>query len=292
MSESVVQAPDSRVRIPALERFTVPLRARVDDLRLALGALSGHKLRSGLTLLGIVIGVFTVVAMMALLNGLSKSINKQLGALGADSFQIQRWPAVQFGNFSPEVAARKKITVSQFKALRDALPQAKQVGAEMWEYAKTAYAGSYTNLGTQVAGGTPEFFTINNLPVASGRGYTEAEADDAARVAVLGATVVDSLFPGADPVGQKIKLGRMELTVIGTVERQGGLPMGDNPDNTVAIPITLFMELYGTSRSAVLGLTAFDHDGMKKLQDQAVGAFRRIRGLDTSKENDFEVVSN
>ncbi len=292
MSEAVVQAPPRKLRGPALGRFSLPLRARADDLRLALGALSGHKLRSGLTLLGIVIGVFTVVAMMALLNGLSKSINKQLGALGADSFQIQRWPAVQFGNFSPEVAARKKITLAQFKALRDAVPQAKQVGAEMWEYGKTSYAGGNTDLGTQVAGGTPEFFTINNLPIASGRGFSEAEADDAARVAVIGSTVVDSLFPGADPLGQKIKLGRMELTVIGTIERQGGLPLGDNPDNTVAVPITLFMELYGTSRSVVLGLTAVDHASMRKLQDQAVGAFRRIRGLDTSKENDFELVSN
>ncbi len=293
MSEvAAVQAPGSRLQAPGFGAVGRAITARLDDLRLALAAISGHKLRSGLTLLGIVIGVFTVVAMMALLNGLSKTINKQLGALGADSFQIQRWPAVQIGNFSPEVAARKKITLAHFKALRDALPQAKQVGAEMWEYAKTAYANGNTNLGTQVAGGTPEFFTINNLPVASGRGFTEAEADDAARVAVIGATVVDSLFPGMDPVGQKMKLGRMELTVIGTIERQGGLPLGDNPDATVAIPITLFMELYGTSRSAVLGVTAYDHESMKKLQDQAVGAFRRIRGLDASKENDFEVVSN
>jgi putative ABC transport system permease protein len=292
MSEAVLEPRARGLRVPAAAALRRGFNARLDDLRLALGALSGHKLRSGLTLLGIVIGVFTVVAMMALLNGLQKTINKQLGALGADAFQIQRWPAVQFGNFSPEVAARKKITLAQFKSLRDALPQAKQVGAEMWEYAKTTSAGPNTDPGTQVAGGTPEFFTINNLPVASGRAYTEAEAEDGARVAVIGATVVDALFPGQDPVGQKIRLGRMELSVIGTIERQGGLPLGDNPDNTVAIPITLFMELYGTSRSVVLGVMAFDHDGMKKLQDQAVGAFRRIRGLDTAKENDFDLVSN
>jgi len=266
--------------------------SRLDDFRLALAAISGHKLRSGLTLLGIVIGVFTVVSMMALLNGLQKTINKQLGELGADAFQIQRWPAVQFSDFSPEVAARKKITLSQFKALRDALPQAKMVGAQMWEYGKTSSAGPNTDMGTQVAGGTTEFFTINNLPVAGGRGFTEAEAEDAARVAVIGASVWDALFPGEDPIGKKIKLGRMELSVIGTIERQGGLPLGDNPDNTVAVPITLFMQLYGTSRSIGLGVMAFDHDGMKKLQDQAVVAFRRVRGLDTSKENDFEIVSN
>jgi putative ABC transport system permease protein len=266
--------------------------ARLDDLRLALDTLTSHKLRSGLTLLGIVIGVFTVVAMMALLNGLRKSIDKQLGQLGADVFQIQRFPAVQFGEFSPEVQARKKIKLTHMRQLKDMLPQAKQLGADMWEYGKTASSNGNTDQGVQVAGGTPEFFTINNLPVASGRGYTEAEANDAARVAVIGAAVVDALFPGQDPVGKKVKLGRMELEVIGTIERQGGIPLEGNPDNTMAVPVTLFMELYGTSRSVVIGVMAKDHDSMKKLQDQAVSAFRRIRGLDASKENDFEIVSN
>jgi putative ABC transport system permease protein len=291
MSEAL-DLPAVRRRSPWLRGLRKKLTTRVDDFRLATAALSGHKLRSGLTMLGIVIGVFTVVAMMALLNGLSKTINKQLGALGADAFQIQRFPAVQFSNLSPEMAARKKITLTQFHQLKEMLPQAKLIGAEMWEYGKTSSAGPNIDLGTQVAGGTPEFFTINNLPIASGRGYSEGEAEDGARVAVIGAAVVDALFPNSDPVGQKLKLGRMELQIIGTVERQGGLPLGDNPDNTVAVPIALFMELYGASRSIVLGVTAYDHDSMRKLQDQAVAAFRRIRGLDTMKENDFEIVSN
>jgi putative ABC transport system permease protein len=291
MSEVALQAPP--IVAPAWTgRIRRGWTARLDDLRLALDSLASHKLRSGLTLLGIVIGVFTVVAMMALLNGLRKSIDKQLGQLGADAFQLQRWPAVQFGEFSPEVQARKKIELTHMRQLKDMLPQAKQVGAEMWEYGKTASAGGNTDRGVQVAGGTPEFFTLTNLPIASGRGYTEAEASDARRVAVIGAAVIDALFPGQEPIGKKVKLGRMELEVIGTIERQGGIPLDGNPDNTIGIPITLFMELYGTSRSVVIGVMAHDHDSMKKLQDQAVGAFRRVRGLDTSKENDFEIVSN
>jgi putative ABC transport system permease protein len=111
-------------------------------------------------------------------------------------------------------------------------------------------------------------------------------------VAVIGAAVIDALFPGQEPIGKKVKLGRIELEVIGTIERQGGIPLDSNPDNTIGIPITFFMELYGTSRSLVVGVMAHDHDSMKKLQDQAVGAFRRVRGLDTAKENDFEIVSN
>ena len=292
MSEAALPLPATSGLGARASAFTRGLRARGDDFRLALDSLNGHKLRSGLTALGIIIGVFTVVAMMALLNGLSKTINKQLGALGANAFHIQRWPAVQFGDFSPEVAARKKITVLQAKALREMLPQAKEVGAEVWDYGKMAYAGDRTSPGVQVGGGQSDFFTLNNLPIVSGRGFTEAEADDGARVAVIGAAVVDALFPDSDPVGQKMKLGRMELKVIGTIERQGGLPLGDNPDATVAVPITLFMELYGASRSAEVAVMANSHEEMSRLQDAATIAFRRIRGLDAARDNDFEIYSN
>ena len=291
MSEVALHAPATGT--PA---WTLRIRrgwtARLDDLRLALDTLTSHKLRSGLTLLGIVIGVFTVVAMMALLNGLRKSIDKQLGELGANTFQIQREPAVQFGQLSPEIQARKKLTLLHVRQLKDLLPQAKQVGGQLWEYGKTATANANTSLGVQVSGGTPEFFTLTNLAIASGRGYSEGEVTSGARVAVIGAAVIDSLFPGQDPIGQKIKLGRMELQVVGTIERQGGIPIDSNPDSTIALPISLFMELYGTSRSVAIAVMAPDPDSMKKLQDQAVAAFRKVRGLDATKENDFEVVSN
>src|SRR6267142_174964 len=293
MSEVALQAPPGvAARSIWLGRMRRGWTARLDDLRLALDSLASHKLRSGLTLLGIVIGVFTVVAMMALLNGLRKSIDKQLGELGANVFQIQRFPAVQFGEFSPEIRARKKFTLMHMRQLKEMLPQAKDVGGQMWEWGKTASADGNTAQGVQVAGGTTEFFTLTNLAIASGRGYTEAEVSDGARVAVIGAAVIDSLFAGQDPLGKKIKLGRMELEVIGTIERQGGIPIDGNRDNTLSVPISLFMELYGTSRSVDIAVMAPDPDSMKRLQDQATSAFRKVRGLESSKENDFEVVSN
>src|SRR4051812_17890044 len=293
MSEAALPQTGVRVRLPGwTKRARRVATARLDDMRLALSALSGHKLRSGLTLLGIVIGVFTVVAMMALLNGLQKSIDKQMGALGTNTFGIQRFPAIQFGPLSPEVQKRRKINVLDVQRLRDLLPQAKLVGGDMWEYGKTATSGNNTSPGCQVVGGTVEFFQTNNLPIASGRPYSEAESLDAARVAVIGASVSDALFPGVDPVGQKIKLGRLELEVIGTIERQGGLPLGDNPDATVAIPITLFMDLYGTSRSVTIEVMAHSADEVKKLQDYAIAAFRRVRGLPSEADDDFEVYSN
>jgi putative ABC transport system permease protein len=291
MSEAVLPAAPPAA-LGSRERLSRGVQARTDDLRLALATLSGHKLRSFLTLLGIVIGVFTVVAMMALLDGLQRSLSKTMGQLGADVFQIQKWPNFNFGPLSPEVLARKKITVAQALALRDALPEAKQVGPELWEQGKEMSAQGSIDQGVQVAGGTPEFFTNTNLAVATGRTYSEGEALDGARVVVIGAAVVDTLFPGQDPVGQRVRLGRLDLQVIGTLERQGGIPLDGNPDNVAAIPISLFGEIYGTSRSISVSVMAREHKDMAKVQDLAISAFRRIRGLSTQQENDFEVFSN
>ena len=289
MSEAAVRAAPARSRRAALR---VAMGARLDDLRLALNALSAHRLRSGLTLLGIVIGVFTVVAMMSLLNGLQASIDKNMGGLGADVFQIQRTPNFNFGPPSPEIQRRKKMTLSQVMQLREALPLAKQVGGEVWDGGKEVRAGSNIAPGVQIGGGTPEFFTNNNLPIGMGRGYTEAEAMGASRVVVLGATTADVLFPEGEPLGKRVRLGRLNLEVIGTLERQGGSPFGGNPDSLAAIPIALFLELYGTGRSLNITVMARSHGDMARLQDLAIGAFRTIRGLDANIDNDFEIFSN
>src|SRR5438093_11020026 len=162
-----------------LAAFSRAAQARMDDMWLAAGAISGHKLRSGLTLLGIVIGVFTVVSMMSLLQGLQSSIDKTMGGLGADVFQIQKWPHFNFGPLSPEVISRKNITLSQALQLRELLPDARQVGGEMWEGGKEVSAEGIVDQGVQIGGGTPEFFSNNNLPIGTGRGYNAGDALDA-----------------------------------------------------------------------------------------------------------------
>ena len=114
----------------------------------------------------------------------------------------------------------------------------------------------------------------------------------ASRVIVLGATVVDVLFGNQDPVGQHVRLGRLDLEVIGTLERQGGSPFGGNPDNLTSIPIALFLELYGTGRSLNITVMAKSHADMARLQDLAIGSFRSVRGLDANADNDFDIFSN
>ncbi len=294
MSEAVQRLSAVGHRPSALHRAVQFARARLDDFLLSTTALYAHPLRSALTLLGIVIGVFTVVAMMALTTGLQNSINKGLGGLGADVFQFQRYPAVQFGTLDPAIMRRKKLTLQQALQLRDQLPQAKNVGAEVWEGGKTAYAGegNIAN-GIQVAGGTAEFLGNNGMYIASGREFTDAEAMSAARSAIIGASVADSLFPGQDAVGKKFRLGRLELNVIGTIERQGGNPIGGpSADSQLAIPIGLFFELYGTGHSIGISVMSRGGEDLHRLQDQATAALRRVRGLTNADDNDFDVFSN
>jgi putative ABC transport system permease protein len=283
--------PAGKPLAPLARRLTGGARARLDDLLLALNAMAGHKLRASLTLLGIVIGVFTVVSMMALVTGLQNSIENGMGGLGADVFQLQKWPSgFHFGN-DPAIAKRHNLTLQQALALKDALPQARQVGAEMWENGKEVATTENSVQGCQVAGGTAEFFTNNSLPIGRGRGFYENEALSAARVIVLGAGVIDALFPEGDAVGKRVRLGRLELEVIGSMERQGGNPFGGNPDKMATIPIGLFLELYGTSRS--VNITVMAQPGqVRKLQDPAIAAFRRIRGLTAEQPDDFDMFTN
>ena len=297
MSEAIVQTgfgPRASERDSLRVRLRRGLTSRLDDLKLASSALTAHPLRSALTLLGIVIGVFTVVAMMALMNGLQQSINKGIGGLGADVFQLQKWPAgPHFGPNDPSIQRRKNLTLANVMQLRDQLPQAKQVGGEVWEGGKDLNGETgATAKGVQVAGGTAEFFSNNSLPIASGRGFQEGEAVGASRIVVLGASVVDNLFPGQSPLGKFVRLGRLRLEVVGTIERQGGGPFGGNPDALAAVPIGLFYELYGTGRSVNITVMAHQASEMPRLLDQAVAAMRRIRGLTASQDNDFDYYSN
>ena len=294
MSEATLPLVRAGTGAGRASRFSSALRARADDLGLALAALAGHKLRSALTLLGIVIGVFTVVCMMALTTGLQAAVETGVGGLGADVFQLQKWPnGINFGANNPDIQKRKPLTLPQVLALRDQLPQAKQVGGEVWDGGKQLTGEHGDDQGVQVAGGTVEFFTNNSLPLARGRSFLAGEDTSAARVIVIGANVVDSLFPDKqEPLGAKVRLGRLELEVIGVLERQGGNPFGGNPDNIAAIPIGLFFELYGSGRSVNITVMAKEHADMHRLEDLAMGTFRRIRGLDATKENDFDMYSN
>ncbi|HMK72239.1 MAG TPA: ABC transporter permease, partial [Myxococcaceae bacterium] len=220
-----------------------------DNFRLALATFWGHRLRSALTLLGIVIGVATVVATMALLEGFQRKVTADLAGLGANGFQLQKWPN-GFGNFDwDKINRRPNISFGDFEAIQKHVPEVAKVTAEGWDGGKKLSTPSHeTRPNVQMAGGTYYFFDTNSMEVSHGRTFSESEIQDNAPVIVIGPDIADVLFPDADPLGQDVRLKGRTFQVIGVMTRKGGF-VGPGYDNTGVIPIHIFFELFGKNRS-------------------------------------------
>ena len=269
------------------------LIALYDTLRSALRTLAVHKLRSALTLLGIVIGVVAVVAMAATVEGLRRKIHQDLAQLGTGVFQVQKQPQ---GGFGPRDWAkferRKDFTLAEVELLQERCGSCLRVGGEVWEPEMDVRTAERTlRTIVQVAGGTEAFFDNNGFALATGRLFTEGEALAGVNIAVIGADIADLLFPGQVPIGQWIRLRGRRFRVIGTLARRGqqlGFPI----DSIVAIPIAAFMPIYGTGRSLNVTIQARDPERIARTQDEVVSLLRRARGVPPEAENDFELFSN
>jgi putative ABC transport system permease protein len=269
------------------------LIALYDTLRAALRTLAVHKLRSALTLLGIVIGVVAVVAMAATVEGLRRKIHQDLAQLGTGVFQVQKQPQ---GGFGPRDWAkyerRKDFTLAEVDLLQERCTTCLRVGGEVWEPEMDVRTAEKTlRTVVQVAGGTEAFFDNNGFALATGRLFTEGEALAGVNIAVIGADIADLLFPRQDPIGQWMRLRGRRFRVIGTLARRGqqlGFPI----DSIVAIPIAAFMPIYGTGRSLNVTIQARDPDRIAITQDEVVSLLRRARGVPPEEENDFELFSN
>lgn len=269
-------------------------RAIVDTVRGAVGTLAAHKLRSALTLLGIVIGIVTVVAMAATVEGLRRKIHADLAQLGTGVFQVQKWPVGGFrhGRDRAKYERRKNFTLADVALLQDRCTQCLRVAGEDWKYGESVSAGDKSTRPVEVAGGTADFFDNNGFALASGRFFGEGEAMGGAPVAVLGADVADVLFPGEDPLGRTVRVKQRTFRVIGVLERRGANLGGFSQDNLVVLPIAAFLPLFGGRGSLNLTVQVRDPARMAQAQDEVVAILRRARGVPPEAENDFEMFSN
>jgi putative ABC transport system permease protein len=264
----------------------------VDNFRLALRTFWGHRLRSALTLLGIVIGVATVVSMMALLEGLERRVNADLAGLGANGFQLQKWPA-GFGNFDMDkINRRPNISFADFDAIQKHVPEVAKVTAEAWDGGKKlSTAERETRTGVQLAGGTLHFFATNAMEVSKGRTFSEGEVQGGTQVMVIGPDIADVLFGDTEPLGQEVRLKGRSFQVIGVMTRKGGF-LGGGYDNTAVIPIPAFFELYGKNRSLNVSMQAWDTARLQRAQDGVELLMRHRHGLRPEQESDFTIFSN
>jgi putative ABC transport system permease protein len=272
-------------------------RAFADNVMLALGTFVAHPMRTALTLLGIVIGISTVMVMMALLEGLKVKVNKDLSQLGANVFSVAKWPSFRIGGGEKtnwnKISQRPRITLDDRKAIAEQCPSVLRVSASTWQPGqrmRTASAETQPNV--FVIGSTADYPETSGLAVAKGRYLNQNEEASASQVVVLGPDVADKLFPGQEPLGLEVRLKGVPYRVIGVAQRRGRMLGTFNFDNMVFIPISSFKTRYGAKRSATLNVEAASAELMERAQDEATRLMRQRHQLKNDDANDFEVSTN
>lgn len=266
-----------------------------ESVVMALGSIIGHKLRSSLTLLGVLVGVFSIISVMTALRVLQSNIERQLSQLGAHSFMVHKFPAlVLSGGVDWRKYQRRKdiyYDVAEKLAERAFLPAA--VGAEttFWGgQVESRYASTAPNV--QLYGVTPGCFPVRNWVPAEGRGISDSDVENSRDVAVIGASLAKTIFPFGNAVGQKIKLNGIKYTVIGVLESKGGSADNDQ-ENIAIVPLTTGLERFGRwNRSLNLLIQAEDQASYEDTVDEVRGILRVLRKVPPGEEDDFEITSN
>jgi len=262
----------------------------------ALNSIRANKLRASLTLLGIVIGVFSIIGVMTLLDALQKGIDSGLSQLGTSTFQVQKWPATFVSGPGKwrKYEKRKPITIEEGYRLKELAFFPKYIGLEDWSGGKTVKHGTeQTNPSFQMGGVTTEFLPANNHTLSEGRFFTEDEVRSTRNIAVIGMEVADKLFPFSSPLDKEIEIDGNRFTVIGVLTAKGE-NLGQSQDNLVLVPLVTMDKIYGARRNRSINITvsAYSKAQLDETMEEVIGLMRQIRKVPPGEENDFEIWSN
>jgi putative ABC transport system permease protein len=275
---------------------TISLSAELSEsFRMAMAALVAHKLRSALTLLGVLVGVFSIIVVMTAMRVMQSDIQQQLSQLGGQTFVVQRWPSIYFGG--PEgfekFWRRKNLTLAQGRQLQQKADLAQNVGIEATFWAgqiETRFQKSAPNV--QLFGETPGSFPARNWALREGRLLLDGDVDNARDVCVLGSALAKSAFPCGSPLGERLKIDGINYTVVGVLEPKG-TALGGDQDNFTIVPLTTGLNRYGrANRSLNLLVQARSQAAYDDTVEQVRGVLRVLRKVPAGEEDDFEISSN
>ena len=258
----------------------------------AAQSIANNKLRTSLTILGVVVGIFSIIVIMTVVTMLQNSIEDGFSMLNKNTFQIQKYEAMRMHGGDRD-HSRRDLTLEEFYRLKDMLTQAEYIGAEQWQFGKIIkYRNQETNPNIQLSGITTGAIHTNNWKVGEGREFRESDIKYSNDVCILGSDVKDKLFPNLNPVGQTIRADGKPLLVIGVFEAQPSM-FGQSNDNFISMPISTFRSFYGkTGRSINITVMAPSKAAYESTIDAAIGYMRKIRKVKPGQENDFGIFSN
>jgi putative ABC transport system permease protein len=267
-----------------------------ENVSMAFRSLRANKLRTALTLLGVVVGVFSIIGVMTALGVLNQSVTSNLSQLGSETFVIKKFPSIQRGEGEwLKYRHRKKLTVEEVRFVRDFTKLPIAVSAEHQMAPLTiAYGNEKSDPQYQLVGSDDHFATNHNFSVAEGRMLTREDVEYARDVTVLAKDLVGRVFKYTkDPVGKTVTLNSRPYTVVGVFEPKGG-GAGASQDNFALIPITNELKYHVDDDWASISITvrAPTQDELEATQDEVIGALRSVRGVKPGADNDFEVETN
>ncbi len=263
---------------------------------MALSAVKSSKLRSILTLLGIAVGVFSIIAVMTAVTVLRNSIEEGISQLGANTFQMQKYPVVMGNDHAMrhKYRNRKNISYEQALAVKEKTTLAEMVGIEGWRGGRmVVWNGQKTNPNIGVVGENVEGIPTNDWTIASGRALGPQDLELASKVAILGSTLTEKLFPpNINPIGEKIRVDGSIYQVIGILQKKGG-SLGGNQDNFLIIPLTAFFNAYGKENVDLhIMVKARNRESLDDCIEQARMVLRTARKVEPGADDDFGYFSN
>lgn len=258
-----------------------------ESVRIAITALFGNKLRSVLTMLGIIIGVAAVIAMVSIGMGVRQQVQTSIASLGSNMLIVSPG-AANSGGVRTAAGTGIKLKLSDAEAIRSRIKNI--------DYVSPSVSGSYQivngnqNWNTTVQGVTPEYMAIRSLTVSTGSFITQEDSNTRQRVAVIGATVAANLFGSANPVGQNIRIKNSPYKVIGVLESKGQSSVGQDQDDVVIVPLTTAQErLIGITYLRSINIQVSAPEKMDEVQEQVENLLRQRHRISSEKDDDFTV---
>lgn len=268
------------------------LRLLKESFYFAISALTNNKLRTFLSLLGVTVGIFSIIAVLAAVDSLDKSIKDQLSGLDKNTMYVTK---LSFGPTDVPVWKREnfpQVTYDEYKFLKESLPDAEHVGYQIFVMRESIKRGSNTVSNINVVPVSNEFTDIQVLKFSKGRFYNESESNSGVPVAVIGDEIASSLFDNEDPIGKRVRLYGQRFTVIGVVEKEGSGMLGDSNDTSVFIPANYIRKRFGDNNDNMIQViiikpkTGVDVNGFKSEITQKL---RRKRGVKADEGDNFFV---
>jgi putative ABC transport system permease protein len=263
-----------------------------EAIKLALQSLWANKMRSILTLLGVVMAVSSLIMVVTLVDGANNYVSTKLTSHGADVFSVGRFPPV---TFSPEeyfkYQKRKVLQYEDYETVRDECAECTEVGSSISRTTKVSFNGHSTT-DTEVRGITSTMVDLTNLDVVIGRGFTPSDDDLGTHNVIVGYDIVDNLLGDGDPLGKVIRVDGVPYSIIGVGDRQGKT-LGQSQDNWVVVPITTYMQTYG--HVDPLGIYVRAHntaESMVMAEDEVRVIMRARRHNAPGQPDDFEINTN